>query len=167
LWERILGTASEPPLDPFARESRLPRTGTNPVTSDAIMPPESTVLNGINGKERTASDDLQYSCIFPLPEPRDCAAGSLTAGAACDCDEDTFEGDPLCWDETLGAYATQQHFAKAYPAPRILRVLQGVGEQAVVASISPKNMTDTAARDFGYRPVIGTFIREAAVVLIK
>jgi hypothetical protein len=42
-----------------------------------------------------------------------------------------------------------------------------VGEQAVVSSICPKNMTDDTARDFGYRPVIGTFVKEAARILIK
>jgi hypothetical protein len=28
-------------------------------------------------------------------------------------------------------------------------------------------MADTNARDFGYRPVIGTFVKEAARILIK
>jgi hypothetical protein len=37
----------------------------------------------------------------------------------------------------------------------------------VVSSICPKNMTDTNARDYGYRPVIGTFVKEAARILIK
>jgi hypothetical protein len=169
LWERILGSKETGvlPEDPFARESTLPRAGVNPLTNDAIMPPDSTVLNAINGKERAVFDDLQYACIFPLPVSRSCAAGSPNAGAACDCREDRFEGNPLCWDAATAAYGTEQRFAKAYPAPRILSVLQGVGEQAVVASICPKNMTDTTGRDYGYRPVIGTFVKEAARILIK
>jgi hypothetical protein len=167
LWERILGSKDMGvlPEDPFVRESTLPREGVNPLTNDAIMPPDSTVLNAINGKERAVFDDLQYACIFPLPVTRSCADGA--AGAACDCSAERFAGNPLCWDEAAGAYGTEQRFAKAYPAPRILSVLQGVGEQAVVASICPKNMTDTTSRDYGYRPVIGTFVKEAARILIK
>jgi hypothetical protein len=46
-------------------------------------------------------------------------------------------------------------------------VLQGVGAQAVVASICPKNMTDPTARDYGYRPVIGSFVKRAARTLIR
>ncbi len=169
LWERILGSKADgiPPLDPFARESQLPRTGVHPLTNDPIMAPDSAVLNAINGKERDVLDDLQYACIFPLPQSRSCAEGSLDAGPACDCRAEKFDGNPLCWDAAAGAYGTEQRFAKAYPAPRILSVLQGVGPQAVVSSICPKNMTDTAARDFGYRPVIGTFVKEAARILIK
>ena len=169
LWERILGSKADgtPPEDPFARESTRPRSGVHPLTNDAIMPPDSTLFNAINGKERAVFDDLQYACIFPLPVSRDCSEGSPSAGAACDCREDRFDGNPLCWDDGVGAYGTEQRFAKAYPAPRILSVLQGVGEQAVVASICPKNMTDGGARDYGYRPVIGTFVKEAARILIK
>jgi len=169
LWERILGSEADgvPPEDPFARESALPRSGLHPLTHDAIMPPDNTLLNAINGKERDVFDDLQYACIFPLPISRDCAEGSPSAGAACDCREDRLDGNPLCWDAAAAAYGTEQRFAKAYPAPRILSVLQGVGEQAVVSSICPKNMTDTSARDYGYRPVIGTFVKQAARILIK
>lgn len=169
LWERILGSKVDGtlPEDPFARESALPRSGVHPLTNDAITAPESTPLNAINGKERDVFDDLQYSCIFPLPISRDCAEGSPSAGPACDCRADRFDGNPLCWDAATATYGTEQRFAKAYPAPRILSVLQGVGEQAVVSSICPKNMTDTSARDYGYRPVIGTFVEEAARILIK
>jgi hypothetical protein len=167
LWERILGSKDDGilPEDPFVRESQLPREGIHPLTSDAIMPPDSAVLNAINGKERTIFDDLQYSCIFPLPQTRSCAPGSTNP--ACDCREGQFEGNPVCWDAATGTYGTEQRYAKAYPPPRILSVLKGIGTQAVVASICPKNMTDTTARDFGYRPVIGTFVKEAARILIK
>jgi hypothetical protein len=168
LWERILGSPAQGvlPTDPFAQESNLPRSGTNPITGVSITPPESSVFNPINGKERDVFDDLQYSCIFSLPSPRSCAAATAAADA-CDCKTEQFAGNPLCWDDAAGAYGTTQHFAKAYPAPRILSVLQEVGTQAVVASICPKNITDTTARDFGYRPVIGTFVKEAARILIK
>jgi hypothetical protein len=167
LWQRILGSKQDgvPPQDPFAQEATLPRRGQNPITQDAITAPDSLAFNAINGKERDVFDDLQYSCIFPLPQPRSCA--ELAAGSACDCQADKFQGNPLCWDAATSAYTTTQRFAKAYPAPRILSVLQGVGTQAVVSSICPKDMSDTNARDFGYRPVIGTFVKEAARILIK
>lgn len=169
LWERILGSKANGilPEDPFARESQLPREGVHPLTNDPILAPDSATFNAINGKERAVFDDLQYACIFPLLETRSCARDSSNAGLACDCRDDNFEGNPLCWDAAAGAYGTEQRFAKAYPAPRILSVLQGVGSQAVVSSICPKNMTDSTARDFGYRPVIGTFIREAAEILVR
>jgi len=170
LWERILGDPAQgvPPEDPFAIESFDPRTGTHPVTGHAIMPIDSTTMSPINGKEHVANDppDLQFSCILQLPTPRNCAVEDGT-GLACDCRAGNFEGNPLCWDGATSAYGTQQYFAKAFPPPRILSVLKGVGAQAVVSSICPKNMTDPAARDFGYRPVIGTFVKEAATVLIK
>lgn len=177
-WERVLGDPKNGvlPLDPFAVESESPRTGINPVTDDAIMPPDSVEFNAINGKERTVRGDLQYSCIFELPETRDCALAPT--GAACDCrpqpppesPEETpvpFLGNPLCWDATAETYSSTQRFAKAYPAPRILSVLKGIGPQAVVSSICPKNMTDDSTRDFGYRPVVGTFIQQAARILLK
>ncbi len=176
-WQRVLGDprAGVEPLDPFAIESREPRAGTHPVTGDPIISPDQDGINGINGRERLVVDDLQYACIFELPESRDCA--SVPDAAACDCrqsydritgaDENPFLGDPLCWNEQTAGYSTVQFYAKAYPAPRILSVLKGIGEQAVVASICPKNMTNPAARDFGYRPVIGTFIQEAARSLIQ
>jgi hypothetical protein len=167
LWQRILGSKKDgvAPQDPFAQESASPRSGMNPVTQDAITAPNSVTFNTINGKERDVFDDLQYSCIFPLPQPRSC--DNVAAGSACDCQTDKFQGNPLCWDAATSAYTTTQRFAKAYPAPRILSVLQGVGTQAVVSSICPKDMSDTNARDFGYRPVIGTFVKEAARILIK
>lgn len=167
LWQRILGSKQDgvPPQDPFAQESAPPRSGVNPITQDAITAPDSVSFNTINGKERAVFDDLQYSCIFPLPQPRSC--DNVAAGSACDCQTDKFQGNPLCWDAASSTYTTTQRFAKAYPAPRILSVLQGVGTQAVVSSICPKDMSDTNARDFGYRPVIGTFVKEAARILIK
>ncbi len=171
LWERILGDPAQgiAPTDPFAQESFEPRVGTHPLTGDPVMPIDATVMNPINGKEHVGNDppDLQFSCILPLPAPRNCVGDAASIGAACDCRENNFAGNPLCWDAATSTYGTQQFFAKAFPAPRILSVLKGVGSQAVVASICPKNITDPAARDFGYRPVIGTFVKEAATVLIK
>jgi len=57
-----------------------------------------------------------------------------------------------------------QHSAKAYPGVRTLEVLRGVGENAIVASICPKNIEPraglTAAADpaFGYNPAIAALL---------
>ena len=53
-------------------ESSSPRSGENPVTGIAISAPGGA-LNPINGTEFTIQDqdDLQYTCIMPLPTMRD------------------------------------------------------------------------------------------------
>jgi hypothetical protein len=48
--------------------------------------------------------------------------------------------------------------AKGYPGTRELQVLQGLGEQAIVASICPSNVSNMGAADFGYRPAIAALI---------
>lgn len=181
-WANILGDPlnNVAPADPLAQESIAPRAGASPVTGEALAPTDGTVWNSINGHERDITDggDLQYACVFPLPAPRDCATDTGPPGA-CDCvepDDGTlgYPGNPLCRDPATGTYSTVQHFAKAYPSPRVLRVLQGLTTKAtaqraapspVVASICPKNVIDSTTTDFGYRPVIGQLIAEAAAQL--
>jgi hypothetical protein len=48
--------------------------------------------------------------------------------------------------------------AKGYPGLRELEVLKGLGDQAVVASICPANVTNAAASDFGYRPALSALL---------
>jgi hypothetical protein len=105
----------------------------------------------------TPNADLQYACIFPLnptkmcPEQTDCdcfvPAGGNAAAAS----------NPLC-QAANGTYSNTQSRAKGYPGTRELQVLQGLGEQAIVASICPSNVTNMAAADFGYRPAIAALI---------
>jgi hypothetical protein len=106
--------------------------------------------------------DLQYACIFPLPDGDkiDCAAVT----GQCDCkssdmmgppyDDLEAERKPLCQDPATGAYGQLQHFAKAYPGTRHLQVLKDFGDNSIVASICARNLTNPGAPDFGYRPAI-------------
>jgi hypothetical protein len=134
-----------PPTLPQMVESEFPRPGV-------------TAGNPINGRDYDtvtdiAPDDLEYSCIFPLPEPRDCALRD-PAIEACDCYAGDFDR-PLC-EQTPGVSApgTTQYWASANPGVRELEVLRGYGDNAVVASICARNVSDAAQPDFGYRPAI-------------
>jgi hypothetical protein len=140
-WDLIVGDPAtrRAPTDPLMLESVLPRTGTSPVTGVALAPPSAMVMaNPVNGHERfleTNPDDLQYSCIFPLPQVRDC---TLAASGNCECrSPSSGEMSPLCQDPG-GNYTTIQRYAKAYPPSRVLQVLKGIGDAGVVASICPR-----------------------------
>jgi hypothetical protein len=153
VWEVVLGGG-----DPGMFESRDPRTGTNPITGDALSPPvNQTGPNPINGHEwkNSAKQDLQYACIFDLPKPVDCA--SLPPGANCDC-KDPMNADlkPLCDP----AKPTVQVRAKAYPSLRELEVLKALGEQGITASICPVQLdpAKAAAKDYGYNPAVGAIV---------
>lgn len=157
-WSWLLPSSST--QDPAMRESVAPRTGKNPATGIDLAPPGSPrYSNPINGHEHTnlARDELQYACIFPLPEgQRPCPQNS---DANCDCNDADLqaEGNPLCQaeDDSFGA---TQYFAKAYPGLRELQVLNGVGDAAVVASICAKEMSDANALDYGYRPAMQAIV---------
>jgi hypothetical protein len=162
-WDVILGDptcyasgSACLPADPLMEESFLQRTGTNPVTNDALAPGGAGLLaNPINGHEYTidTKDDLQYACIFPLTVPRDCTDASNTA---CDC-VDPMNDNPLCQDST-GAYGQTQYFAKAYPGVRELNVLKNIGTQGIVGSICPAQQTDNTLINFGYRPAVKAIV---------
>jgi len=82
-----------------------------------------------------------------------------------------YEGNPLCYDSETGTYDEVQRYAKAYPAPRMLEVLRGVScpgdgvctDQAVVASICPRQLLDPSAPDYGYRPVVRALLLNLVV----
>jgi hypothetical protein len=167
-WAMILGdpTASPPvaPTDPLMIESVLPRTGTHPLTDEALAPPSAGYLeNSINGHEWNAEDDLQFACIMPLIEPRDCAAISDDFG--CDC-RGTLAWDqiPLC-QAPDGQYSEVQRFAKAYPGTRFLQVLEQLGDRAVLGSICARNVDDALRQDFGYGPATDALMRRLSHVL--
>ncbi len=159
IWDKIVGHpgASPPtnPTDPHMIESIVPRAG---------LPGTGSAYNAdpIHGHEwdpskdpQGADADLQYACIFPLSPAKDCAGAS-----DCDCSADAMSlaamASPLC-QQTNGTYSTLQGRAKAYPGIRELQLLQGLGEQAIVASICPATL-NTAAPDYGYRPAIAALI---------
>lgn len=165
-WSWLLPSEQQ---DPLMRESIEPRTGTNPATGVPLAPPGTPrYSNPINGHEHAnlARDELQYACIFPLPgAARDCGQDSSDD---CDCMDPNpeVEGNPLC-QSADGEFGTTQYFAKAYPGLRELQVLKDVGESAVVASICAKEMTDTDAPDFGYRPAMQAIVDKVKTKLTE
>jgi hypothetical protein len=148
-WVELLGSAEpgapydptgHPPGNPLMLEQIDPRVGTDPSVNGGEW----------NIRER---DDLQYACSFALDEPAECPAERGGSPVPCDC---TYYGDaeyqnPLCEGLT-------QVRAKAYPSIRPLQVLRDYGENSIVASICPKNTTDSMASDFGYRPAIAAIV---------
>jgi len=171
-WDVILGGKAGP-SDPLMRESIAPRTGKNPVTGAALVPPTATgepptaagdAMNPINGHEQNVvyADDLQYACTFPLPEPRPCTD---VADDSCDCTEDYRDYDrPLCQFNGGASAPGVQIAAKAYPGLRELAVLRGVGDNGIVASICPKNTTPLAGllpeadASYGYNPAVAAML---------
>jgi hypothetical protein len=161
VWAKILGDPQAsppiPPSDPHMLESITPRAGLPGPGSAANADP----INGHEWNTSTANPtpnaDLQYACVFPLNPAKTC-----TDATDCDCfvpagGNAAAAQNPLC-QNAAGMYSNAQSRAKAYPGTRQLEVLRGLGDQAVVASICPSNVTDTAAADFGYRPAIAALV---------
>jgi len=166
VWEVIAGDLGQyvPPTDPLMVESVEPRTGANPITGDALAPPGAGLFaNPINGHEYSIPDrdDLQYACIFPLAQPRDC---SNPNNFACDCSVPGND-NPLCQDEN-GQFGTTQYYAKAYPGRRHLAVLAGLGAQGVVGSICPAQTDNPTGVDWGYRPAFAAIAEAASRSLV-
>jgi hypothetical protein len=157
-WDDIAGDPERyvAPKSPFMQESTVPRSGADPITGATIAP--SSTPNGggssiggalLNDHERTIAtpaDEIEYACIFDLPQPRDCSQ----PGVVCDC-RSTSSDDPLC-------QGTMQVKAKAYPGVKELSVARGMGAQGIVASICPKQLSDSTASDYGYRPAVATIV---------
>lgn len=171
-WALMLGDPAQGtlPSDPFMIESSIPRSGSHPLTGDAVEPPSSAgAANAINGHEYNTGDgDLQYACIFALPEPRDC---STESNGACDCVDGQVTtlqeaSNPLCQEAGSTAVDNLQRFAKAYPSTRILQVLKGLSQGAVVSSICPANLSDPTSPDYGYRPVIPPLMDKVKEIIV-
>jgi hypothetical protein len=162
-WNLVLGNpmANVEPTDPLMVASVEPRAGSNPVTGETLSGPGDPTWNMINGSERPIpqGNDLQYACIFRLPEPLDCSNPENAFG--CDCNQSP--ENPLCWNGT--SYGTMQYYGKAYPAQRHLSVIQGIGDQGLVASICPANLDDPGKSDFGYHPAVSGLIARLAANL--
>ena len=160
-WDVILGDPDEEilPLDPLMIESIDERTGANPVTGDPLQPSSATSprANPINGHETILTPvgwEVQYACIFDLPSP--VVQGECTVPAS--------GNRAICQDEN-GIYGTTQFFAKAYPGVRQLQVLSRMGDNAIVASICARNVTDNSRSDFGYRPALSAILDRLRVGL--
>jgi hypothetical protein len=150
----VNGVPGIPPRLPQMIESEVARPGVtngNPINGREY----STAVTRPNAPT-TIPDDLEYSCIFPLAEPRDCA--QVDPDSNCDCrvgDRDR----PLCEEDPgVSASGTTQYWAKAYPGGRHLEVLKEYGANSIVASICARNVTDPTASDFGYRPAIAAIV---------
>jgi hypothetical protein len=170
-WDVILGdpNVARNPTDPFMIESIdarpvLPHPFLNGVTTS---PPDSTNPNAnpVNGHEQQVLQneraDLQFACIFDLVPDVPC---TIANEGGCDCNVDERpKNSPLC------AYTNPdpltdgtQERAKAYPGLRELEVLKGIGSNAIVASICPKNvepdgrpLTDAY---YGYNPAVSAIV---------
>jgi hypothetical protein len=154
-WDIMLGDPSTntPAYDPFMIPSIDPRSGSNPITGTPILPPDSTTLNAINGHEwDTQGYDIQTTCIFPLPVSRDCSVEVDACSGDCDHGGVT---NPLC-------DGTEQIAAKAYPAPRNIQVVQGMGDRGVLSSICPSNLTTPGSADFGYRSALRSLVERVS-----
>ena len=161
------GSSPVPATDPFMIESTEPRTGANPIVNFAISPASSMNprANPINGHEQNIPgfDDLQYACIFPLPKAKDCVPNDVACACSADktgnSDAVIAANSPLCQG---GANINQQTFARAYPGLRELQVLKDFGDNSIVASICPKQVTPVGSADsdpnYGYNPAINAII---------
>lgn len=147
-WDKILGDPANyvPPTDPHMIESVGPRAG----LPDQTTPDDA--LDPIHGHEwDTRHSDLQFACIFDLPTPRVCDSST----SCTDCEGNS----PLCTtNPTDSTKRNWQVRAKAYPGTRHLSILRGLGDQGIVASVCPKQLTDTARGDYGYRPAVSAII---------
>lgn len=165
-WDQIAGDTDTyvDPADPFMVQSVDPRSGTSTTAGESTAPPESASgASAINGHERKIAErnDLQYSCTFSLPKPRDCEDFE----GHCDCSYQA-EGanNPLC-QAPDGSYGKVQYRAKAYPAPRILNVFKKMQSQSVVGSICAPQLTDSTRADYGYRPMIDALVERVRLSL--
>jgi hypothetical protein len=148
-WKMILGTSNVgtssppvPPTDPLMIEQPDARSGTNPITMEALAPDTSTnpQANKINGHEQAnmGNRDLQYACTFPLGTPLVCDEAARMADKGCDCfDDDKVYNRPLCQPPGGGPAGITQNYAKAYPGTRHLQVLKEFKDNSIVASICP------------------------------
>ncbi len=168
------------------RSGTNPRTGEAIAAPESAM----RDANAINMHEWLATGDLQYACTFDLSQPLSEGATSAAIDCLVDCavepepsvcerrlascactTRDTPEVtlSPLCQDPVTGAYGTTQYAAKAYPSVRQLELLRlfhqrasapGLSDNAVVASICPKNL-DIAERmssGYGYNPATNALV---------
>jgi hypothetical protein len=166
-WDVVLGTPDasppKPPTDPFMFEtpfdrSELSISQENPVVGEPIVPGTSVNprANGINGHEsiNMGNRTLQFACSYPLGTPKICDETALNIDIGCRCfAEDSVYNHALCQPPSGGPPSTTQYFDSALPGLRHLQLLKALGDNAITASICPKEVDPTAA-DYGYRPAM-------------
>lgn len=108
---------------------------------------EAPKLDGFAPLAQLVNGDLQYACIFPLAEPRDCSDATRVRLPESDLEYNR----PLCNPPGGGEAGLTQYSAQAYPAPRLLQTLRDLGDNGVVASLRPRVATgDPEHPAFGY-----------------
>jgi hypothetical protein len=158
-WVKILGTDplvyNYDGIDPHMVQSITARQ--NLLSGgDPESPRGQNGTDPVQGRDwDTQKKDLQYACTFDLPKSRACTAGATS----CDCTNDPISGNPvnntpLC--ATDGS-ATQIK-AKAYPTIRQFEVVHALGDQGVIASLCPIQLTNPAGPDYGYKPAVAAII---------
>jgi hypothetical protein len=171
-WPMLIGdvNANVPPTDPFMRESTEERSGKNPLTQESIVSSSSTdpTANSINGHEqKTFQFDLQYACTYQLPEPVVCDPATAY-DVGCDCfPEELQTNRSACNPPGGGAPTTTQHYGKAYPALRELRVARELGRRTVLGSVCSRNTQDDTRSDYGYRPIFAAIGERVAATLTE
>lgn len=174
-WDLLVGNPAEnqAPYDPFMVGSFAPRSGTHPLVPASITGPDSASTNPINGHEYDTSvsqsgvqtiNDLQYACISPLSAPLACKSDDFL----CECAFEPDQNRPICKADPQADLPAQttQYFAGAHPAPRILEVTRGLGDQGVPASICAKSL-DPESPAYGYRPAMNATLSRMTPVLGK
>lgn len=151
-WVKILG--ADPVnydysgIDPHMIQSVSARPG----LSGADQPKGQNGSDPYNGREwNTVKGDLQYACTFDLPVDKQRTCGATDT--SCDCG-DANTNPPLCG----GANGTTQVKAKAYPTIREFEVVRALGDQGVVSTLCPIQLTDKSAPTYGYRPAVASII---------
>jgi hypothetical protein len=175
-WTKILGNDPEKydytGIDPHMIESYQPRAGLPDPTMPDNADPE-------NGREWTTDTnpansgnfvDREFACTFPLTTPRDCTAAANSASCDCPTATGTTWGHnftpPVCGGAgslNTGVPQTTQIAAKAYPTIREIELANLMGNQGILSSICPIDVTpmnNDVPPDplYGYRPAVAVII---------
>jgi hypothetical protein len=171
IWDNIYADDNDNgkvPVDPHMIESLEPRPGIQ-------------AYDNIEHEWTTAYQDLEYACIFPLPQSKPCACDSTKSDyASCkyqnpnDCCDLTFSVDGRTTTQPAGGTAfnkplctaNTQVNAKGYPGLREIGVLHDYATKApvqgnsIVASICPADVksTDKAGPGYGYNPAVAALV---------
>ena len=159
VWKTILGEPTRaarpiPPTDKHMIELVVPRDGLpRPDQSRANADPISGHEwdpGGLHpGAERRFAVRLR---VRPPGRPQGVRDGRPRTATALRKTSTAGMNNPLC------VPPSNQNRAKAYPGIRELQVLQGLGDQAIVASICPANLDKSKADTYGYQPAIAALI---------
>lgn len=144
-WQELLGDPQHgiAPSDPHLQQSVVPRDG---------IPLESGTWDPMNGFdfEQAPPSELEYSCIFPLPEPRACDGD-------CTCSANGGADLPIC-KQSDGTFAPRQTYAAAYPPSRLLEFVRSLGPNGYLGSICPRQLTSPDQRSYGYTSALLTLL---------